>query len=173
MAVGAACQPDRASSVHSRASWGSPLPPFLRSPSSCEDAHFFQIPPRYSAHTTRSSSSGPFVNQPDLFCISFFFCLPGISTQKAKWIKQRFEEKKNPHFYFSYFIHFANRCNLNTGLTANMMSYLKQPPYTVNGLGLTTSGVDLLHPSVGYQGKYSCSKPTLFLVSFCFSRLKI
>ncbi|KAI1898010.1 hypothetical protein AGOR_G00089240 [Albula goreensis] len=32
-----------------------------------------------------------------------------------------------------------------------MMSYLKQPPYTVNGLSLTTSGMDLLHPSVGYQ----------------------
>ncbi|TKS86447.1 Homeobox protein OTX2 [Collichthys lucidus] len=30
------------------------------------------------------------------------------------------------------------------------MSYLKQPPYTVNGLSLTTSGMDLLHPSVGY-----------------------
>ncbi|XP_022068279.1 homeobox protein OTX2-like [Acanthochromis polyacanthus] len=33
-----------------------------------------------------------------------------------------------------------------------MMGYLKQPPYTVNGLSLSTSGVDLLHPSVGYQG---------------------
>ncbi|XP_029903032.1 homeobox protein OTX2-like [Myripristis murdjan] len=31
-----------------------------------------------------------------------------------------------------------------------MMSYLKQPPYTVNGLSLSTSGMDLLHPSVGY-----------------------
>ncbi|XP_013908919.1 PREDICTED: homeobox protein OTX2-like [Thamnophis sirtalis] len=31
-----------------------------------------------------------------------------------------------------------------------MMSYLKQPPYAVNGLSLTTSGMDLLHPSVGY-----------------------
>ncbi|NXM94235.1 OTX2 protein, partial [Sylvia borin] len=34
-----------------------------------------------------------------------------------------------------------------------MMSYLKQPPYAVNGLSLTTSGMDLLHPSVGYPGK--------------------
>ncbi|XP_053301660.1 homeobox protein OTX2-like [Pleuronectes platessa] len=33
-----------------------------------------------------------------------------------------------------------------------MMSYLKQPPYTVNGLSLSASGVDLLHPSVGYHG---------------------
>ncbi|TKC38752.1 hypothetical protein EI555_019540 [Monodon monoceros] len=32
----------------------------------------------------------------------------------------------------------------------SMMSYLKQPPYAVNGLSLTTSGMDLLHPSVGY-----------------------
>uniref|UniRef100_A0A3P8ZXX5 Homeobox domain-containing protein n=1 Tax=Esox lucius TaxID=8010 RepID=A0A3P8ZXX5_ESOLU len=31
-----------------------------------------------------------------------------------------------------------------------MMSYLKQPPYTVNGLSLSASGMDLLHPSVGY-----------------------
>lgn len=35
-----------------------------------------------------------------------------------------------------------------------MMSYLKQPPYTVNGLSLTTSGMDLLHPSVGYPGGF-------------------
>lgn len=35
----------------------------------------------------------------------------------------------------------------------SMMSYLKQPPYAVNGLSLTTSGMDLLHPSVGYPGK--------------------
>ncbi|XP_051909140.1 homeobox protein OTX2-like [Hippocampus zosterae] len=33
-----------------------------------------------------------------------------------------------------------------------MMSYLKQPPYTVNGLSLSSPGVDLLHPTVGYQG---------------------
>ncbi|KAM6917072.1 homeobox protein OTX2 isoform 1-T1 [Lycodopsis pacificus] len=39
-----------------------------------------------------------------------------------------------------------------------MMSYLKQPPYTVNGLSLTTSGMDLLHPSVGYPGGFI--KPT-------------
>ncbi|KAM9317240.1 homeobox protein OTX1 [Gastrophryne carolinensis] len=31
-----------------------------------------------------------------------------------------------------------------------MMSYLKQPPYTMNGLGLTGAAMDLLHPSVGY-----------------------
>ncbi|KAB0384789.1 hypothetical protein FD755_006706 [Muntiacus reevesi] len=31
-----------------------------------------------------------------------------------------------------------------------MMSYLKQPPYAVSGLSLTTSGMDLLHPAVGY-----------------------
>ena len=32
----------------------------------------------------------------------------------------------------------------------SMMSYLKQLPYAFNGLSLTTSGMDLLHPSVGY-----------------------
>ncbi|XP_051500452.1 homeobox protein OTX2-like isoform X2 [Myxocyprinus asiaticus] len=32
-----------------------------------------------------------------------------------------------------------------------MMSYLKQIPYTLNGLSLTTSGIDLLHQSMGYQ----------------------
>uniref|UniRef100_A0AAQ5YCL2 Homeobox domain-containing protein n=1 Tax=Amphiprion ocellaris TaxID=80972 RepID=A0AAQ5YCL2_AMPOC len=31
-----------------------------------------------------------------------------------------------------------------------MMSYLKQPPYGVNGLGLSGAAMDLLHPSVGY-----------------------
>uniref|UniRef100_A0A8C7UNI6 Homeobox domain-containing protein n=1 Tax=Oncorhynchus mykiss TaxID=8022 RepID=A0A8C7UNI6_ONCMY len=31
-----------------------------------------------------------------------------------------------------------------------MMSYLKQPPYGMNGLGLSGSAMDLLHPSVGY-----------------------
>lgn len=34
-----------------------------------------------------------------------------------------------------------------------MMSYLKQPPYGVNGLGLSSAAMDLLHPSVGYPGK--------------------
>ncbi|XP_076834967.1 homeobox protein OTX1 B isoform X2 [Brachyhypopomus gauderio] len=31
-----------------------------------------------------------------------------------------------------------------------MMSYLKQPPYAMNGLGLSGTTMDLLHPSVGY-----------------------
>ncbi|XP_071761417.1 homeobox protein OTX1 B isoform X2 [Centroberyx gerrardi] len=31
-----------------------------------------------------------------------------------------------------------------------MMSYLKQPPYGMNGLGLSGAAMDLLHPSVGY-----------------------
>uniref|UniRef100_A0AAY4BWL9 Homeobox domain-containing protein n=1 Tax=Denticeps clupeoides TaxID=299321 RepID=A0AAY4BWL9_9TELE len=31
-----------------------------------------------------------------------------------------------------------------------MMSYLKQPPYAVNRLTLPASGMELLHPSVGY-----------------------
>lgn len=31
-----------------------------------------------------------------------------------------------------------------------MMSYLKQPPYGMSGLGLSASGMDLLHTSVGY-----------------------
>ena len=35
----------------------------------------------------------------------------------------------------------------------SMMSYLKQPPYGVNGLGLSSAAMDLLHPSVGYPGK--------------------
>ncbi|TNN65887.1 Homeobox protein OTX1 B [Liparis tanakae] len=32
----------------------------------------------------------------------------------------------------------------------SMMSYLKQPPYGVSGLGLSGAAMDLLHPSVGY-----------------------
>ncbi|XP_062429458.1 homeobox protein OTX1 isoform X2 [Rhea pennata] len=35
-----------------------------------------------------------------------------------------------------------------------MMSYLKQPPYGMNGLGLTGPAMDLLHPSVGYPGEW-------------------
>ncbi|XP_058495478.1 homeobox protein OTX1 B-like [Solea solea] len=31
-----------------------------------------------------------------------------------------------------------------------MMSYLKQAPYGINGLGLSGAAMDLLHPSVGY-----------------------
>ncbi|TNN64080.1 Homeobox protein OTX2 [Liparis tanakae] len=34
-----------------------------------------------------------------------------------------------------------------------MMSYLKQPPYTVNGLSLSASGVDMLHPSVWFKNR--------------------
>lgn len=33
------------------------------------------------------------------------------------------------------------------------MSYLKQPPYGMNGLGLAGPAMDLLHPSVGYPGE--------------------
>lgn len=33
------------------------------------------------------------------------------------------------------------------------MSYLKQAPYGMNGLGLSGAAMDLLHPSVGYPGK--------------------
>ncbi|TKS68714.1 Homeobox protein OTX1 B [Collichthys lucidus] len=33
-----------------------------------------------------------------------------------------------------------------------MMSYLKQSPYGMNGLGLSGTAMDLLHPSVGYPG---------------------
>nr|BBF90242.1 homeodomain protein Otx [Eptatretus burgeri] len=33
-----------------------------------------------------------------------------------------------------------------------MMSYLKQSPYAMNGLGFTTAGMDLLHPNVAFPG---------------------
>ncbi|XP_056136320.1 homeobox protein OTX1 B-like isoform X1 [Lampris incognitus] len=33
-----------------------------------------------------------------------------------------------------------------------MMSYLKQAPYPMNGLGLSGTAMDLLHPAVGYPG---------------------
>lgn len=35
---------------------------------------------------------------------------------------------------------------------SSMMSYLKQAPYGMNGLGLSGAAMDLLHPSVGYPG---------------------
>ncbi|XP_030636195.1 homeobox protein OTX1 A isoform X2 [Chanos chanos] len=36
-----------------------------------------------------------------------------------------------------------------------MMSYLKQAPYAMNGLGLGGAAMDLLHPSVGYPGMHT------------------
>lgn len=33
-----------------------------------------------------------------------------------------------------------------------MMSYLKQAPYGMSGLGLSGAAMDLLHPSVGFPG---------------------
>ena len=39
------------------------------------------------------------------------------------------------------------------GPSASMMSYLKQAPYGMSGLGLSGAAMDLLHPSVGYPGK--------------------
>ncbi|XP_035216065.1 uncharacterized protein LOC118189557, partial [Stegodyphus dumicola] len=33
------------------------------------------------------------------------------------------------------------------------MAYLKSTPYSVNGIGLPSPGVDLLHPTVGYPGQ--------------------
>lgn len=41
-----------------------------------------------------------------------------------------------------------------------MMSYLKQPPYGMNGLGLAGPAMDLLHPSVGYPGEHGPFAPT-------------
>lgn len=42
---------------------------------------------------------------------------------------------------------------------SSMMSYLKQPPYGMNGLGLTGPAMDLLHPSVGYPGECRAPRP--------------
>ncbi|XP_068121957.1 homeobox protein OTX1-like [Hyperolius riggenbachi] len=44
------------------------------------------------------------------------------------------------------------------------MSYLKQPPYGMNGLGLTGPAMDLLHPSVGYPAtpRKQRREPTTF-----------
>lgn len=41
----------------------------------------------------------------------------------------------------------------------SMMSYLKQPPYGMNGLGLAGPAMDLLHPSVGYPGEQRALRP--------------
>lgn len=47
-----------------------------------------------------------------------------------------------------------------------MMSYLKQAPYGVSGLGLSGAAMDLLHPSVGYPGT---DQPSLILmIAQCF-----
>ncbi|XP_053488660.1 homeobox protein OTX1 B isoform X2 [Ictalurus furcatus] len=44
-----------------------------------------------------------------------------------------------------------------------MMSYLKQPPYAMNGLGLSGAAMDLLHPSVGYPETFILSCRPLFV----------
>ncbi|KAI2523588.1 OTX1 isoform 5 [Pan troglodytes] len=43
-----------------------------------------------------------------------------------------------------------------------MMSYLKQPPYGMNGLGLAGPAMDLLHPSVGYPVRLSFAKAEIW-----------
>uniref|UniRef100_A0A667ZTE4 Orthodenticle homeobox 2 n=1 Tax=Myripristis murdjan TaxID=586833 RepID=A0A667ZTE4_9TELE len=54
-----------------------------------------------------------------------------------------------------------------------MMSYLKQPPYTVNGLSLSTSGMDLLHPSVGYPGNTTPRKQRRERTTFTRAQLDV
>ncbi|GIY01275.1 orthodenticle 2 [Caerostris darwini] len=44
------------------------------------------------------------------------------------------------------------------------MAYLKSSPYSVNGIGLPSPGVDLLHPTVGYPGDSVWINPVPFLV---------
>ncbi|GIZ02904.1 hypothetical protein CEXT_523361 [Caerostris extrusa] len=44
------------------------------------------------------------------------------------------------------------------------MAYLKSSPYAVNGIGLPSPGVDLLHPTVGYPGDSVWINPVPFLV---------
>lgn len=48
---------------------------------------------------------------------------------------------------------------------AGMASYLKSSPYSVNGIGLPSPGVDLLHPTVGYPGKPSKNVSNLCISS--------
>lgn len=45
-----------------------------------------------------------------------------------------------------------------------MMSYLKPAPYTVNGLSLATTAMELLHPTVGYPGKNKTQHNTLVMI---------
>eukprot|EP00062_Callorhinchus_milii_P008745 gi/632952023/ref/XP_007891617.1/ PREDICTED: homeobox protein OTX2 [Callorhinchus milii] len=67
--------------------------------------------------------------------------------QNYKAVDRRAEKERSQtplHFFFVFIATLPNAPNFS------MMSYLKQPPYPVNGLSLTASGMDLLHPSVGY-----------------------
>lgn len=41
------------------------------------------------------------------------------------------------------------------------MSYLKQAPYGMSGLGLSGAAMDLLHPSVGYPGTHENKHKTM------------
>ncbi|XP_058149358.1 homeobox protein OTX2 [Dasypus novemcinctus] len=73
----------------------------------------------------------PLVSPPQIHLLrTLNLCIPG-KERPSNWVAPTW-------------VDFAPSNNLS------MMSYLKQPPYAVNGLSLTTSGMDLLHPSVGY-----------------------
>lgn len=88
----------------------------------------------------------------------FFSLLSGTGAWFVAGTTQRREDTKYTErapSVFKIFSNFSPQTNIS------MMSYLKQPPYTVNGLSLTTSGMDLLHPSVGYQGGLKVKKTKL------------
>lgn len=53
-----------------------------------------------------------------------------------------------------------------------MMSYLKQAPYGMNGLGLSGTAMDLLHPSVGYPGTDQHEDQTVFYLQRIHFRRK-
>ena len=55
--------------------------------------------------------------------------------------------------------------------TPIMMSYLKQPPYAMNGLGLSGAAMDLLHPSVGYPGIHARSPRTCTSIRSLIARV--
>lgn len=85
-----------------------------------------------------------------LLCFFFSPCFCGtgarFNTDRAANRTEDTKCTEGAPSIFKIFSNFSPQTNIS------MMSYLKQPPYTVNGLSLTTSGMDLLHPSVGYPG---------------------
>lgn len=91
-----------------------------------------------------------------------FYLLFSLLSETGAWFVAGTTQRREDNKYteraptvFKIFSNFSPQTNIS------MMSYLKQPPYTVNGLSLTTSGMDLLHPSVGYQGELEVKKMKL------------
>lgn len=110
--------------------------------------------PSVSSHDSSSSTSSSLV----VFFLIFVAVVVVVVVEQVPGVTRTTRRAEDTKYIsgassiFKIFSNFSPQTNIS------MMSYLKQPPYTVNGLSLTTSGMDLLHPSVGYPGGFKPSR---------------